>query len=186
MAREIWTIGHSTRELPVFLALLAENSVELLADVRRFPGSRRHPQYGEQALCDALKERGIAYEHIGALGGRRSQRLPGSPNTGWRVKAFNAYADYMAMPEFQEALASLIAHAESRRTAIMCSEAVPWRCHRRLIADALTVRGWTVHDILGAGKVGPHRLTDFARVEGTSLTYPADPLFRADGGGPGS
>lgn len=177
MASEIWTIGHSTRELEAFLAMLADNSVQLLADVRRFPGSRRHPQFGEQALSEALHARGIGYQHFGELGGRRSRRLPDSPNTAWRVEAFNAYADYMETAEFQDALAALMVQAEAKRTAIMCSEAVPWRCHRRLIADALTVRGWNVRDILGPHKVDTHRLTEFARVNGTTLSYPAEPLF---------
>jgi uncharacterized protein (DUF488 family) len=177
MPGTIWTIGHSTRSLDEFVSLMAGESVELVADVRRFPVSRRHPQFNREALASDLARFGIGYLHLKALGGRRSRRSTGSPNTGWRVEAFNAYADYMATAEFEAALGELMAAAQPRRAAIMCAEAVPWRCHRRLIADALTVRGWTVRDIIGSGKVDVHRLTDFARVSGTRLTYTAEPLF---------
>jgi uncharacterized protein (DUF488 family) len=180
MPETVWTIGHSTRDLASFLALLQEPKIELLADVRRFPGSRRYPHFNGEALTATLGELGIAYRHFGALGGRRSTRTPGSPNAGWRVEAFNAYADYMGTDEFESALDALIAAASAQRTVIMCSEAVPWRCHRRLIADALTVRGWSVLDILAPHKIEPHRLTDFARVEGTRITYPGEPLFGAN------
>ena len=157
MPPEIWTIGHSTRDFDKFAGLLAESSIALVADVRQFPGSKRYPQFGREALEEALGRVGIGYRHFGDLGGRRSARTPGSPNTAWRVEAFNAYADYMATPPFLAALDALIGGAATSRTAIMCSEAVPWRCHRRLIADALHVRGWTVRDIMGPGKVEPHR-----------------------------
>ena len=180
MNREIWTIGHSTRALEAFIALLAESSIGLVADVRRFPGSRRHPQFGREALEAGLNVAGIAYLHLPDLGGRRTRRDPDSPNTAWRVEPFNAYADHMSTPEFESALARLLAGAEASRTAILCSESLPWRCHRRLIADALIVRGWTVHDIFGPGKVEPHALTPFARVAGQRLTYPAEPLFPPD------
>jgi len=149
--------------------------------VRRFPGSRRYPHFGGEALTAALGLAGISYRHYADLGGRRGARAPGSPNTAWRVEAFNAYADHMAAPEFAAALDDLASRALDTPTALMCSEAVPWRCHRRLIADALTVRGWAVRDILGPGKVGAHALTDFARVDGLRLSYPATPLF-PDGG----
>lgn len=145
--------------------------------MRRFPGSRRHPQFNAEALADALGRAGVAYRHYPGLGGRRGRRAPGSPNTAWRVDAFNAYADHMATPEFATALDDLAARALDTRTAVLCSEAVPWRCHRRLIADALTVRGWSVRDILGPGKVGSHALTEFARVDGLRLSYPATPLL---------
>lgn len=177
MEREIWTIGHSTREWSAFLGLLEESRVGLVADVRRFPGSIRHPQYQREALATALGKAGIAYRHFGGLGGRRSARAADSPNTGWRVEAFNAYADYMATTPFQDALSALIAAASESRTAVMCAEAVPWRCHRRLIADALIVRGWAVWDIVGPKRVARHALTDFARVRETSLVYPSEPLF---------
>jgi uncharacterized protein (DUF488 family) len=171
----LWTIGHSTRPLPEFLELLAGPSIGLVADVRRFPGSRRYPHFDRDALAEALGRSGIAYRHFEALGGRRGKRAPGSPNTGWRVEAFNAFADHMATPEFAAALDDLAVSAAQTPTAVMCSEAVPWRCHRRLIADALTARGWTVLDILSPTKVGPHALTSFARVEGGQVTYPAEP-----------
>ena len=154
---------------------LVEHNGKTLADVRRFPGSRRLPQYNLESLDAGLGRLGISYRHFEALGGRRSRRDPGSPNSGWRVEAFNAYADHMTTPEFLSSLADLIGQAGRVPTAIMCSEAVPWRCHRRLIADALSVRGWTVLDIMGPGKADPHRLTPFARVVGETLTYPAPP-----------
>jgi uncharacterized protein (DUF488 family) len=177
MPKSLWTIGHSTRDLETFLGLLAGSSIAAVADVRRFPGSRRHPHFGGEALEAELKRVGIGYLHLAELGGRRSTRAPGSPNTGWRVEAFNAYADYMDTPEFEASLGRLEALAEAKRTAVMCSEAVPWRCHRRLIADALIVRGWEVWDIVGSSRVDRHALTDFARVSGRKLTYPAAPLF---------
>jgi uncharacterized protein (DUF488 family) len=177
MGREIWTVGHSNRDLGTFVGLLAGAGIGGVADVRRFPGSRLHPHFGAEALRESLAAAGIGYEHVAAMGGRRGRRAAGSPNDGWRVEAFNAFADHMATPEFVEALDALIRRAESSRTAILCSEALPWRCHRRLIADALVVRGWDVRDIIGPGKVEPHALTPFARVAGDRLTYPAAPLF---------
>jgi uncharacterized protein (DUF488 family) len=188
MASPIWTLGHSTRDWDAFVGLLAGSSIERLADVRRYPGSRRHPQFNREEMEAALDRAGIAYRHFAALGGRRSQRLPDSPNTAWRVEAFNAYADYMASPEFVRELDELEAWAAPAQAALMCSEALPWRCHRRLIADALVVRGWDVRDIIGPGKVEPHALTDFARVRDGRLTYPAAPLFPdqpPQGPGPG-
>lgn len=184
MDREIWTIGHSNRDLETFLKLLAGPPIGLVADVRRFPGSNRHPHFNREALEAELGQRGISYRHLVDLGGRRGRRLPDSPNTGWRVEAFNAFADYMATPEFEAALDELIARADHERTAIMCSEALPWRCHRRLIADALIVRGWTVLDIIGPASVKSHALTDFARVADDRLSYPAEPLFESDRPGP--
>jgi uncharacterized protein (DUF488 family) len=173
----IWTVGHSTRALDEFLALLAGASIGLVADVRRFPGSRRFPHFNTEPLAAELARSGVAYRHYPDLGGRRGWRAPGSPNNAWRVEAFNAFADHMATPEFLGALDDLAARARSTRAVVTCSEAVPWRCHRRLIADALAARGWSVLDIMAAGKVEPHRLTPFARVEGTRVTYPAQPLF---------
>jgi uncharacterized protein (DUF488 family) len=156
---------------------LTAAGIQAVADVRRFPGSRLHPQFGSAALADALQSAGIAYQHFPALGGRRGKPAPSSPNTGWRIEAFQAYADYLATPNFAAGLEGLILLAESRRTAMMCSEAVPWRCHRRLIADALLVRSWTVLDILGPNQIKPHLLTPFARVRGLQLTYPGENLF---------
>jgi uncharacterized protein (DUF488 family) len=168
----IWTIGHSSRDFDSFLDLLATHEIGLVADVRRFPGSKRHPQFGQEHLRQHLADAGIDYRHFADLGGRRSRSRSDSPNTAWHVESFNAYADHMQSPEFQHALGQLEAAARSRRTAIMCAEALPWRCHRRLIADALIARGWTVLDIIGAGRSDEHKLTEFACVEGDSVTYP--------------
>ncbi len=177
MRDTLWTIGHSTRSIEDFLDLLASSSIGCVVDVRRFPGSRRYPHFNQDSLTAALSQLGIAYRHYPDLGGRRASRDPASENGGWRVEAFNAFADHMNSAEFTSALDDLIDHARERRTVVMCSEAVPWRCHRRLIADAMLVRGWEVLDIIAKGKVEPHRLTDFARVEGLRLTYPAEPLL---------
>lgn len=173
----IWTVGHSTRPIDEFLKLLAAGGIELLADVRQFPGSRRHPQFGQENLAASLAAAGIAYRHFVDLGGRRHKRLPNSPNTAWRVEQFNAYADHMQSAAFQGALAELIAAAGQQPTAIMCSEALPQRCHRRLISDALVVRGWRVRHQLTPKRIEDHQLTPFARVEGTDVTYPAERLF---------
>lgn len=171
--KRIWTVGHSNRSAEDFLALLEAAGIEQVADVRRFPASRRQPHVAAEALRASLGEAGIAYVHLPALGGRRGTPAEGSPNTGWRVASFAAYADHMATEAFHEGLETLEGLASERRTAMMCSEAVPWRCHRRLIADALLVRGWEVLDILGPGRAEPHALTPFARLEGGALTYPA-------------
>lgn len=175
--REIWTIGHSNRAIEPFLDLLTGPRIELIADVRRFPASRKYPHFNGPELTQSLSERGIGYRHFPQLGGRRSKRLPDSPNAAWRVDAFNAYADYMLTSEFAAAIDELAAAATDRRTAILCSEAVPWRCHRRLIADALIIRGWTVWDIINPGLARPHPLTEFARVAEGRITYPAATLF---------
>jgi uncharacterized protein (DUF488 family) len=177
MMREIWTVGHSNHGIGTFLRLLGGASIRQVADVRRFPGSRRHPQFQREALEEVLAPAGIVYHHFEGLGGRRSARAPGSSNTGWRVEAFNAYADHMSTSEFDDALAELEHLAGQRATAIMCAEALPWRCHRRLIADALVVREWSVWDLMAGGKVERHRLTEFARIVNGRLIYPATPLF---------
>ena len=177
MIDSIWTVGHSTRSIDDFLALLAESSIEVVADVRRFPGSRRHPHFGAESLSASLSTAGLAYEGFPQLGGRRDKRAPGSANNAWKVEAFNAYADFMECGEFQEAIERLAGVARDSRTAVLCAEALPWRCHRRLIADAMIVRGWVVDDIIGPGKVIPHPLTEFARVDGLRISYPAEPLF---------
>jgi len=176
-SRTLYTIGHSTRSIEQFVALLREHGIELLVDVRRFPGSRRHPQFGSAALAASLAEAGIAYAHAEALGGRRdSEAGAASPNTAWRNAAFRAYADYMATPAFRAALDRLIAESSERVTAIMCAEAVPWRCHRRLITDALLARGVSVADITGPGAATPARLSEHALVRPDgSIIYPAAP-----------
>jgi uncharacterized protein (DUF488 family) len=169
----IFTIGHSTRSLEEFVALLRAARVTVLADIRTIPKSRRNPQFGQDELRRALRSRRIRYVHIPALGGLRRAR-PDSPNTGWRNASFRGFADYMMTDAFEAGLAELRGLAEQGRTvAVMCAEAVPWRCHRSLVADALTVRGVRVEHIMGSGAARPHRLTPFARVEGTRLTYPA-------------
>lgn len=169
----ISTVGHSTRTAGELLDLLGEHGIALLVDVRRFPGSRRHPQFGRDALEAALAGRGIAYRHEPDLGGRRAA-LPDSPNNAWRVEAFRGYADYMGTPAFERALERLISLAGERPAAILCAEAVPWRCHRRLIADALVARGVEVRHILGPGRSEPHALHPDARVlPGGRLVYPA-------------
>ena len=173
-ARTVYTIGHSTRTLPEFIDLLQAFGVEEVADVRRFPGSRRNPQFSGAQLKNALAEVGIGYLHLVELGGRRGRPKPGSPNTGWRVAAFQAYADRMADPEWLRALAELEERARSATVAYMCAEAVPWRCHRRLISDALVVRGWEVRHILAMERADLHELQDFARVQADgSILYPA-------------
>lgn len=168
---QIYTAGHSTRTAAELLALLGEAGVRVLVDVRRFPGSRRHPQFSRDALARSLAEAGIEYVHEPDLGGRRAPR-PGSPHVAWRVEAFRGYADHMETPEFAQALERLMQRGLKDTIAILCAEALPWRCHRRLISDALVARGWEVLHILGAGKVDPHRLDQNARVlPGGRLLY---------------
>ncbi len=171
-ATTIYTVGHSTRSAEELLALLREAGVERLADVRAYPTSRRHPQFNRDVLAAWLGEAGIDYRHLPGLGGRRSP-VPGSVNGGWREVAFQGYADHMRSPEFQDALAGLEAAARESPTAIMCAEAVWWRCHRRLIADALVTRGWRVEHLgIGEGRA-VHELTEFAVVgPNSTLTYP--------------
>jgi uncharacterized protein (DUF488 family) len=173
----LWTIGHSNRQLDEFVDLLAEESIEAVADVRRFPGSRRCPHFGREALDSALHDVGLAYRHFPELGGRRSNRVGPSPNTGWRVEAFRAYADYALSGEFRDALERLIEFAQRERTAVMCAEALPWRCHRRLIADQFVARGWRVLDIIGPRNVKDHELPSFAKVDNGRVTYPGETLF---------
>jgi len=183
----IYTVGHSTRSSAELLALLRDAEVELLADVRSFPSSRRRPQFNRAALAAWLSSAGIRYEHLPGLGGRRSPS-PGSPNGGWRETAFQGYADHMASPEFQRALVDLEAAARDCPTAIMCAEAVWWRCHRRLIADALVVRDWRVEHLGIGERRAAHVLTDFAVVgPGGVLQYPPaqPPLPGAASSGPG-
>ncbi|MGH9821537.1 MAG: DUF488 family protein, partial [Pyrinomonadaceae bacterium] len=147
---KIWTIGHSTRTLAEFLELLNLNEIERVADVRSYPGSRRYPQFNVQALKGSLTESGIEYVPLKELGGRRRSR-PDSPNTVWRSEAFRGYADYMETSEFQDGINTLIGLARSKRTAIMCAEAVWWRCHRSMISDYLKASGVTVEHIMDGG-----------------------------------
>lgn len=169
----IWTIGHSTHPLDEFLALLAQYRIEAIADVRRFPGSRRHPQYMEANLRASLIERGIQYRWLPALGGRRKP-LPDSPNTAWRNASFRGYADHLNSIEFAEGMRDLLELSGRRCTAMMCAELLWWRCHRSLIADVLCVRGIKVEHILDATHATVHPMTAPARIEQGRLTYSAN------------
>ena len=167
----LWTIGHSTRPWDTFEAMLADAGIQTLADVRRFAGSRRNPQFSRDAMPQALAEAGIRYWPLPALGGRRKPQAD-SPNTAWRVEAFRAYADYLADPEYIAAREALMATAQAERTCVMCAEAVWWRCHRRLIADDFVARGWTVLHLMAPGKSEPHALNPDALMIDGVLRYP--------------
>jgi uncharacterized protein (DUF488 family) len=171
----MFTVGHSNRTPDQFLKLLTAHRVSLLVDVRTMPHSRHNPQFNRETLPQALAAQGIAYEHLPGLGGLRHPRKD-SVNIGWRNASFRGYADYMQTGEFTRNLAALCELDTGQRTAVMCAEAVPWRCHRSLIADALTVRGISVIHILSVSKAEPHQLTSFARVEGANITYPGPVL----------
>jgi uncharacterized protein (DUF488 family) len=169
----LYTIGHSTRPLDDLVDLLRAHGVSILADIRTIPHSRHNPQFDQEALRSALSRRRIRYVHLPALGGlRRAQKE--SPNAGWRNASFRGYADHMLTDDFERGLAELGALTQEGTVAVMCAEAVPWRCHRLLVADVLTVRGAHVEHITGPGQSHPHRLTPFARAEGTHVTYPAE------------
>jgi uncharacterized protein (DUF488 family) len=168
----LWTVGHSTRPIDEFVALLDSHRIEAVADVRRFPGSRRQPQFQADALEQSLAARGIAYRWLPALGGRRRPD-PGSPNVGWRQPAFRAYADHVASDEFAGGLFELLVIARGLRTAVMCAEALWWRCHRRLIADVLTSLGMEVLHIGSRRTPELHRLSEPARLVNGRLTYEA-------------
>ena len=172
----VWTIGHSTRPLDEFLDVLEAHGVELVVDVRRFPGSRRLPHYGGDALASALEARAIAYCWIPALGGRRRPD-PASPNVGWRIPAFRAYADHVATEAFAEGLFELLMLAQGVRTTVMCAEVLWWRCHRRIIADALVSLGVPVVHIRDALVAESHRLSPPGRIIGGRLTYAAEPAL---------
>jgi uncharacterized protein (DUF488 family) len=172
-AGTVFTVGHSTLPIERFLSLLAAYGIEQLADVRTVPRSRRNPQFNADALRESLKAVGIAYVPLGELGGLRKPRAD-SPNTGWRNESFRGYADYMQTEAFGAGLGQLVELACERRTAIMCAEAVPWRCHRSLVADALAVRGIGVVEILSETSYRDHTLTPFAHVSGTAVTYPPE------------
>lgn len=174
MDLRLWTIGHSTRSEPEFLDLLAEHAIEAVADVRRYPGSRRVPQFGSAALEASLRGQGLEYLWLPGLGGRRNP-MPDSPNTAWRSAAFRGYADYMLTEPFGESLATLVNLSCGLRTAVMCAEAVWWRCHRGLIADVLRWQGVEVIHILGPNSAVPHPYTPAARLVRGQLTYAAAP-----------
>lgn len=167
----VFTVGHSNRPLQDFLRLLQGHHITLVADVRKMPGSRKHPQFNGDALAHSLREIDIDYAHFPGLGGLRRPR-PDSPNMGWENASFRAYADYMLTPEFEQSLSEFLTRARGTRAALMCAEAVPWRCHRSLIADALVVRGITVEHIFTPTRTQAHVLRPWAHVEGTRITYP--------------
>ncbi|HSE65751.1 MAG TPA: DUF488 domain-containing protein [Gemmatimonadales bacterium] len=170
MTLTVWTVGHSTRRLPDFLAVLAAYRIEVVADVRRFPGSRRQPQYQQPTLESALHAAGIAYSALPDLGGRR-QPVPNTPNTAWRIPAFRGYADHMTGEEFAAGLFELLTLAWGLRTAVMCAEILWWRCHRRMIADVLVSLGVHVIHIMDAKAAQAHRLRAPARLVCGVLTY---------------
>lgn len=167
----IFTIGHSTRTLDDFIALLHTHGIRQLADVRTVPKSRRHPQFAKEALAESLARAGVVYHHFPALGGLRKPR-PDSSNTAWQQAGFRGFADHMETPAFETGLDELIRWASEHPTTLMCAEAVWWRCHRRLIADALVARTIDVRHILGPDAPKPHELTPFARIEARRVRYP--------------
>jgi uncharacterized protein (DUF488 family) len=167
----IYTVGHSTRSLEELVALLRAHGVRQLADVRTVPKSRRHPHFSRESLSRALPDAGVAYRHFADLGGLRKPR-PDSRNAGWRHSGFRGYADHMETPAFAAALERLIEWSAAGPTAIMCAEAVWWRCHRQLIADALIAGGHEVRHIMTTSSAPPHRLTAFARVDAGRVSYP--------------
>ncbi len=171
MISRIWTIGHSTRKIDIFISLLEDNGIKLLADVRSWPGSKRYPQFNKEALAESLNAHGIRYEHFPGLGGRRKPN-PDSRNTAWRNVSFRGYADYMETKEFHKGVERLLDLArETGPVAIMCAEALWWRCHRSLIADYLKVRGIEVVHIVDANKIEPHPFTSAAHLIDGALSY---------------
>ncbi len=169
----VLTIGHSTRTLPAFIEMLQGHAVKRLVDVRTVPRSRHNPQFNRDTLPEALAAAGIRYVHMPGLGGLRHPRAD-SVNLAWRNDSFRGFADYMQTQEFAANLEALIERSRKEQVAIMCAEAVPWRCHRSLIADALVARGVSVQHIMSPTRAEPHALTPWARIEGESVTYPGE------------
>lgn len=173
MSPALFTIGHSTHPLDRFLELLAQHDIRVLADIRRFPSSRKFPHFNQASLAVELPSAGIEYHWLAALGGRRGKTTDGSSrNLSLRNESFRNYADYMLTQEFRDGIGELLTVAEEKRTAFMCSESVFWRCHRRLVADYLLVNGITVQHIMPSGELRPHTLTAGAKVRAGELTYP--------------
>jgi uncharacterized protein (DUF488 family) len=170
MIKKVWTIGHSTRSFEEFLALLKQFGIDLLVDVRTFPGSRRYPHFNKEFLAQSLKQNKIDYLHMPSLGGRRKP-APDSTNTSWRNASFRGYADYMKTAEYKTAIAQLKNLASRHQLAYMCSEAMWWKCHRALISDYLKVKGWVVLHIMDVDKVAEHPYTSPARAEQGELFY---------------
>ena len=169
----VMTIGHSTRTLEEFIDLLQTHGASCVVDVRTVPRSRHNPQFNKASLPEPLKNAGLGYVHLPGLGGLRHAK-PDSLNMGWRNTSFRGYADYMQTPEFAQSLDELIQLANQDQIVLMCAEAVPWRCHRSLIADALLVRGIRTEDIMSPTRRQAHALTPFAKVQGIAITYPAE------------
>lgn len=172
--KKVYTIGHSTHTTREFMKILKSYGIETLIDVRHYPGSRYCPQFGKARLRRNLTRNKINYIHLVELGGRRRVDKESDLNSGWRNAAFKGYADYMQTKEFKEGLKTLISHCRHSRVAFMCSEAVPWRCHRSMIADAMIVHGFEVLDIFTEKNVREHKLTSFAEVKGKKITYPQE------------
>jgi uncharacterized protein (DUF488 family) len=174
MSPAIFTIGHSTHPLDQFLTLLAQHGIETLVDIRGFPGSRKHPQFGGESLAAALQQSGVDYHWLEALGGRRPKSQDESANLGLENRGFRNYADYMRTEEFRNGVEQLLEIARQKRTVIMCAESLFWRCHRRLVSDFLVANDVTVQHILTTGELRPHELTRGAVVEGKQVTYPGE------------
>jgi uncharacterized protein (DUF488 family) len=173
MKKKIWTVGHSTHSIAEFLKILKSFEISLLVDVRHYPGSKHCPQFGKERLKKSLAKAGIKYLHLVDLGGRRPPDKGMTQNLGWRSPQFRGYADYMTTPAFKKCLKELMELGQKQTTVIMCAEAVPWRCHRSLIGDALLAKGFQVEDIFSAGKSKPHGLTPFAKVYRQQVSYPS-------------
>lgn len=170
-APPVFTVGHSTRPIDEFIELLRENRIERLVDIRTIPRSRRNPQFNSATLAKSVEDKGVSYVHLKELGGLRHPRRD-STNIGWENAGFRGYADYMQTAEFEQGLRRLLELCEGKRCAVMCAEAVPWRCHRSLLADALAARGIVVEHILSGSRCDVHSITPFARVENGRVTYP--------------
>jgi uncharacterized protein (DUF488 family) len=177
--RVLYTVGHSTHSVDEFISLLGAHEIQRVVDIRTVPRSRRNPQFNRDAMPAVLEPAGIAYTHLAGLGGLRHPKKD-SINTGWKNDSFRGYADYMQTDEFVHNIDELATLAQAERVAIMCAEAVPWRCHRSLVADAMKARGWEVRHILSAAPAKPHNFTPFARVEGARITYPGLPVPTAE------
>lgn len=171
MSHTLWTIGHSTRPIGELIALLKAHHIQQLVDVRTVPRSRYNPQFNIETLARTLADTALGYRHSAGLGGLRKPKKD-SINLGWRNESFRGYADYMQTEEFPRALEELMAYSTSKETAVMCAEAVPWRCHRSLVADALVTQGWEVRHIMSETKADRHQLTSFARIKNGLLHYP--------------
>lgn len=170
MPAQIFTIGHSTHTLDIFTAMLKSFDIQLLTDIRSYPGSRNYPHFNKESLQFSLPEAGVEYVHLKSLGGRR-KAIKDSLNTAWQHEAFRGYADYMETPEFNSAVGELISLASEKNTAYMCSESLWWRCHRSLVSDYLLSLGWEVNHIMGISKSTPHTYTKPARIDNGKLTY---------------